>query len=247
MRVVCPYRPFAPESQAHKLLGPFDWIGALRMAITSATAATGQPAYALTDVDTALPGPAIQVPTTQRRLMLWILDVCLSYLASPWFDRDTLMMSPDMVMFEDVPMCDGELGVLARLGPKFRDKRPLLNGIQWWRVGARDRLIAFYRRALAYAVELPDNRIAWGADTDPLVALLAPAPDCPGTYPRADLRVSFIDAPSVMSTIKTTDIDRLERGLPPAWPNAPVADFKYLRKQSMAAFYQATLGQRVPA
>ncbi len=31
IRIVSPYRPFVAESQAHQMLGEFDWIGALRM------------------------------------------------------------------------------------------------------------------------------------------------------------------------------------------------------------------------
>ena len=57
MRVVSPYRPFVPESGSHQALGPFDWVGALGMLRTSVRVACGCETYALTDVDTTLPGP----------------------------------------------------------------------------------------------------------------------------------------------------------------------------------------------
>jgi hypothetical protein len=72
LRVVSPYRPFVPESQAHQLLGEFDWVAALRMLRVSVTKAMGCDTVAITDVDTDLPGPTFHYETKERRLMLWI-------------------------------------------------------------------------------------------------------------------------------------------------------------------------------
>jgi hypothetical protein len=60
MKIVSPFRPFPPESSAHRKLGPFDWVGALQMLGTSARASCDCATFALTDVDTDLPVPAYQ-------------------------------------------------------------------------------------------------------------------------------------------------------------------------------------------
>jgi hypothetical protein len=220
MKVVSPFRPFPPESQAHQKLGPFDWVRALKMLRKSVRVSCRCETWALTDVDTDLPVPAHAFVTTRRRLMLWLLEVCGCYLASPAFDQDTVMISPDMLVVSDISgwFTGADLGLMARLGPKHA-RRPILNGIQFWSLAGRDRLIAFYRQALACAEALPDSLIAWGADTEPLIRLLSPL--SPGISERNGMRVAMHDAKALT---------------PVVW------DFKYLRKQRMADVFRHRFG-----
>jgi hypothetical protein len=240
MRVVAPYRPFAAESDAHKLLGAFDWVDALRMQQASVKRACKCEAVAISDVATPLPVPAKYYETRETRLMLWILEVSLRYLESNDFDRDTAMVSPDMLVFDDLrPYFRADLGVLVRSGEKYAS-RALLNGVQFWRHDARSRLVDFYAKALEMARALPESVITWGADTAPIVDLLSPLEL--GLSDRGGLRVECLDAYLLMSPLSGTAIDKLEKGIQIPRPATPLVDFRYLRKLHMRAYFDATIG-----
>ncbi len=238
MRVVSPYRPFAPESGAHKRLGPFDWVAALRMLADSVERSNGCETMVLTDIRTDVGGlAAFRYATAEPRLMLWILEASLRYLRSEAFDRDTVMVSPDNLVVGDLRhYFAGDLGLLVRSREKYRN-RPILNAVQWWPVAAKERLIAFYMAALVVARSLHDNLIRWGADSESLRVLIAPIQI--GVYPRAGLDVAMIEAVTVLHSISNRTVADLERGLRPVVPNVPVIDFKGERKRHMAAFAAA--------
>ncbi len=217
MKVVSPYRPFVPESPAHLRLGPFDWIHALDMLSASVRRSCACETFAITDVDTDLAVPSYQYVTTERRLMLWILDVSLQYLQSDDFDQDTVLVSPDTLVLGPLQrwfVGSADLGVLARHKLKFVNK-PILNGAQWWAVKGKAHLIAFYEQALALARTLPENLLRWGADTEPFVQLLSPLQH--GSAYRAGLVVQFIDATTVRPHV--------------------ILDFKGQRKHEMASYF----------
>ncbi len=243
MRVVSPYRPFAPESQSHKLLRGFDWVDALRMLAISVARSNQCETLAITDVDTTLPVPALQFVTTERRLMLWMLEIALRYLESPAFDCDTVMVCPDTLVYGDLsPYFRGDLGLIVRSAEKYV-KRPVLNSVQWWSVAAKDRLVPFFQEALAIAKTLDEHAIQWGADTIPLARLIAPIEV--GLVARHGLSVHLIEMAGVMHSLSKLAASRVTQGM--GLPSIPICDFKYLRKQHMRAVFQATLGQQVPA
>lgn len=236
MKIASPYRPFVPESNAHRRLGAFDWVGALQMLRVSVRDACHCETFAITDIDTDLPVPSYHYVTSRRRLMLWILEVCLCYLESSDFDQDTVMLSPDLLVYQDLSPWfrpDVDLVLLARLGEKYRERRPLLNEAQWWSHRAKDRLVSFYREALAISDSLPENVVRWGADTAPLRTLVSPL-----TYDvesRAGLSVQLVDAFSVLGN----------RRVPK--PTGAIIDFKYLSKHHMRTYFERTFGRGVLA
>lgn len=237
LRIVSPYRPFAPESPAHQLLGPFDWTAALRMLQASVERQRAE-FLAITDASTPLPVPTVHLQTTSTRLMLWILDVSLRYLESDTFDRDTVMVSPDSLVMGDLrPYFTGDLSILVRTVKRF-SKRPILNAVQWWPVASKRKLIGFYRETLAIAEQLPENLIAWGADSESIRMMIEPI--AVGVHARHGLQVSMIEARSVMESLSTLTLHRLQQRLPVA-PAAPIVDFKYLRKHQMAAYFRAVM------
>jgi hypothetical protein len=243
MKVVTPYRPGPAVSQSHRRLGAFDWIDAIRMLSASVTRACRCSTKAISD--RPLDVPSIAFETRSVHLMPWILEVCLRYLESDAFDDDTVMISPDMLVFRDLsPWFTADLGLIVRLEQKYR-RRPILNGVQWWRVSARDRLIAFYRRALGLALELPVDAQIWGGDTEPLVTLTAPLGD--ETVDRSGLSVRGVPCASVMQALSHQDEVALSQRRSVPWPSAAIIDFRYLRKRSMRAYFDATIGAAVMA
>ena len=242
MKVVTPFRPFVPESPAHRKLGPFDWVAAVWMLRRSVALACRCDTYALTDLGTPDLGLSHRYAPTETRLMLWILEVCEQYLTSDDFDQDTVLISPDALVFADLHrfFAGADLGIVVR-GGKFADKRPLLNGVQFWAVAAKDRLVEFYQRARAIAATLPESSLRWGADTIPLVKLLAPV--CAGRQRRAGLTVDGIRHASILLGPTEGDMQRIGRGQRPA--PAPIVDFKYTRKWLMPAYYAGTVGKMV--
>lgn len=242
MKIVSPYRPFQADNAAHLRLGLFDWNDALRMLSASAAQACDVPVVMITDVDTVMtppPVPSYRYITHQRRLMPWILEVALCYLQSDDFDQDTVMLSPDVLVYGDLrPWFTADLGVVVRLAPKYA-KRPLLNCAQWWSYAAKPQLVAFYQAALARALTLSEPDITWGADTIPLVELLAPLQA--GESRRAGLRVRAIELGEVMAELTAFDEGRLDRGEHVPRPILPLVDFKYLRKVRMRAYFNATV------
>lgn len=224
-----------PVSQAHQLLGDFDWLAAIAMHRETVRRSAGAESVILTDTEADLPGPLHRYPTAEPWLMLWILEVSLAYIASDDFDRDTAFVSPDVLCFD--PLRDRfeglDLGVVVRADPKYA-RRPLLNGVQLWAHGAKDRLARFFAEALERARALPREQIVWGADTTPLVDMLAPI--APGVRERRGMRVAMIEESEILYT--PTEWEVLSRrafargGVPRG-----LVDFKYLRKHRMREFY----------
>lgn len=248
LRVVSPYRPFEPESDAHRSLGPFDWIGALEMLQASVARNTRDTeAVAITDVDTALPVPTMCFLTTEQRLMLWILDVAARYIESTAFDRDTVMISPDCLVMGDLRPwfadSSADMGIIVRTEEKHRGTgRVILNQVQFWRHAAKDRIAAFYRHALALARTLPEEILVWGADTEPLQRLLAPIDA--GVFDRAGLRVDLIPWHQVLEPLTTEHKRQLSAG-EPMRTSRPVIDFRSHRKHWMRQAYESLMGVEV--
>jgi hypothetical protein len=239
------YRPFEPESPAHRKLGPFDWPGACAMLRASVQRACGCEAYVLTDADTPIDGPAYRFPVRESRLMLWLLDVWLQYLESTHFDEDTAMISPDSLVFGDLrPYFKADLGLIVRVLPKYQD-RPLLNGVQFWAVAGKDRLIALYREALARAQAYPDVLVRWGADTEALRASLPTLRV--GSFEHGDLSIHGFRRWDVVGEISTTEAGRIAQGKRPQRLTTPILDFKYMRKLFQRAYFDATIGATVSA
>ncbi|MGE0362804.1 MAG: hypothetical protein AB7R67_18975 [Vicinamibacterales bacterium] len=243
MRVVAPFRPFPPESELHQQMAAdgFDWMDALQMLVESAGASCRCPVHALTDDDTTLPVPTIHVATTHRRLMLWTLEACLRYLESPHFDRDTVMLDVDQLVLSDLrphftPHAD--LGLLVRTTDKHLDTgRQVLNGVQFWAHRAKKRLAAFYRRALAVAETLPEASRVWGADYEALQILVAPI--MPGAVvKRHGVSVHLRQADEVIEAFSTAHRLQLDAG-EPIVRSRPVLDFRWNRKRSMRAAFEA--------
>lgn len=237
LRIVSPYRPFAPESKCHRTIGPFDWVGALQMLSLSVDRAMGCETLAITDVDTDLPMPSLQFATTERRLMLWILEVALCYVRSTHFDRDTIMLSPDLLVFRDLRrwMTDRVVFLMRSRFPKH----PLLNGVQFWPLVQKDRLIAFYEQALAIGRTLDEHWIRWGGDTEPLRRLLAPLAF--GHVTRSGVSIRMVEADDILEAVSPG------RMRSTAWPSKSIVDFRYIRKRQMRAYFTATLGRLVAA
>lgn len=235
LRVISPYRPFAPESKCHRAIGVFDWVGALQMLSLSVARAMGCEMLAITDVDTHLPVPALQFQTTERRLMLWILDVTLGYLTSAHFDRDTIMLSPDLLVFSDLRrwMSDRVTILMRTMVPKH----PILNGVQFWPVSQKAGLIAFYAQALAIGRTLPENFIRWGGDTEPLRQLLVPL--APGDVVRSGLSVRLIESSEILEAVSDGTMRSIDRGEPVPSPCVAVVDFRYIRKVYMRRYFDA--------
>lgn len=243
MRVVSPYRPFAPESYEHEVLGPFDWPGALEMLWSSVVATNPTVDFAaLTASGVDLPVPAFAYEPREHRLMLWLLDVALAYIESDDFDCDSVMICPDLLVVGSLePLRAGDLGVLARPGKHIaRGHVSLLNSVQFWRHAAKERLAAFYRRALEMARELPEDVKRWGADTVPLAELLSPV--AVGKGKRCGLRVRFHDENGVCHSLRTKEIKAMQIGRPVVKPDQPIVDFRYLRKLHMRAYFDAIFG-----
>lgn len=243
MRVVSPFRPFPAESVEHLALGAFDWLDAIRMMRASVTRSCRCDAVVITDADTTLPGPTFQYDTRERRLMHWILEVSLCYLAGPHFDRDTVMVSPDVLVFCDLrEWMAGDVGIVVR---PDHTERPILNSLQWWPVASRDKLLRLYTKALAYAKTLPEEIQVWGADSEPFRHLLRPL--YPGCGPRkSGIVANLVDSRHVLLPLDSGTIAALEKGEAIQTPELAI-DFRYLRKRYMRRFFDATIGQQVAA
>src|SRR5262245_11495357 len=102
MQVLAPFKPFPPESPLHRACADFDWLAALQMLAHSAALACHCPVYALTDRETHLPIPTLRYPTTETRLMLWTLEVTRNFLTSSDFDRNTVLLDVDQLVYRDL-------------------------------------------------------------------------------------------------------------------------------------------------
>lgn len=252
MKVVTPFRPFEPESPAHRKLGSFDWLAAVRMLRASVERSCGCRTFILTDAAYQPPSAYAEwgerdvynLPTTASRLMPWIVEASLRYLESDAFDEDTVFISPDTLVLKDLRFgFAADLGVIVRTREKFAASKPILNSVQWWAHAAKPRLVAFYREALALAEGLEEGDLRWGGDTVPLVRLLEPV--TAGLSERSGLSVYGWVRASTLATVSSADIYRMDEGRAPMPTLCPLVDFKYLRKHYMQKYFDRTIG--VPA
>ncbi|MEO8678158.1 MAG: hypothetical protein ABI665_03875 [Vicinamibacterales bacterium] len=246
IRIVAPFFPLPAEHEHHKALSDFDWITAIRMLFDSARRACGAcPIHVITDVSADLPLPTLRYETQHRRLMLWYLEAAVCYLASDDFDRDTVMLDSDQLIYGDLSKWfepDVDLGILARdLPPKDPTGFRILNGVQFWSHRGKARLAAFYRQALALAQTFSEDTIAWGADTRVLEQLLEPL-DVGATVDRAGVRVHMIPAEDVLERVTKRQLHQMRAG-GRIELTRDVSCFRNMRKLHMKDFYRATLGE----
>lgn len=247
IRLVAPFLPLPLENAHHKDLSDFDWVEAIRMLSDSGERACGVPVQVLTDEGAQLPLAMLRYPTTHRRLMLWVLEVCVRYLESDDFDRDTVALDCDQLIYGDLsrffsPNID--LGILIR--PTHQDKdtwKKVLNGVQFWAVRGKKRLVAFYRDALARAERMHEDMVTWGADTQAIRELVEPV--SLGVHMRGGARVQMIDYARVLAALSQEQIEGLQRGVAPR-PHRAVLDFRYRRKVWMRQTFDMTIGKAVP-
>lgn len=249
LRIVAPFLPLEPEAPHHVRLAveAFDWPGAIAMLADSVKRTIGCPFHVITDITANVTAaPTLRYATHERRLMLWNLEVAAAYLESDDFDRDTVMVDSDQLIFGDLahwfrPRVD--LGILIRPKPM---RVPILNGVQFLAHRGKPRLSAFYRKALDVARGLPEDQICWGADTHALRILLEPL--SPGIHQREGLTVALMDHRPILQPLTETQIGVLQQSGCFPWPSQPVVDFRYFRKRSMKAVYEASFkSEAVPA
>jgi hypothetical protein len=248
IRLVAPFFPLPAQNEHHQALADFDWIDAIRMLSHSAEISCGVPVQVITDTSTDLSLPALRYETTHRRLMLWVLEACVKYLESDDFDRDTVCLDCDQLIFGDLsrffaPQMDLGLLVRSRMVHRYTWKK-VINGVQFWAVKAKKRLAAFYREALARAERMSSELQAWGADTQALRELIEPVSI--GLVERMGVRVHLISDTRVSFPLTETQIEGLQAGIAPQSRHA-VMDFRYRRKLHMRRVYELSVLKRVPA
>lgn len=245
MKIVAPFRPFTPEIGHHATYGLAWWMEAIGMMARSAHAACQSRVHVLTDVDTDLPFRTLHYRTRERRLMLWYLEIAAAYLASADFNDDTVMLDSDQLVYGDLRRWFArlefgvDLALLVRRPPKNGRGFPIINGVQFWPLRGRPRLVGFYRRALALARGMREPSVIWGADSEALEWLLRPA--VPSTVRRAGLRVQMIEASKVSRALSAEQIRLLETTRTMPRPETPVLDFRNTRKRYMRQVFEATL------
>jgi hypothetical protein len=176
--------------------------------------------------------------------MLWTLEACAAYLESAAFDRDTVMLDVDQLVFKDLATFfpDADLGLLMRHTIKHVDGgEPLLNGVQFWSARAKERLGPFYRSVLAHARTLPEDALIWGADTVALRERVSPM--AIGRTERDGLSVQFIDALSVLEPWSNEHIAHLNATGQILGPSRPVVDFRWRRKLQMPHVFRTAFGE----
>jgi hypothetical protein len=247
IRIVAPFKPFPAECGTHQQLERegFDWDAAIAMLIDTARAANEDcPVHVLTDRHSPMSVPALRYDTTSNRLMVWAIEVCLHYLRSRDFDRNTVMLDCDQLIFGNLrkwfkktPQVD--LGVLVRPHGKHIQEggEPLLNGVQFWHRSGRRRLVALYEQCLDVVQQLPEHRIAWGGDTDALRQLIEPIEI--GVAERSGAFVQMWPAEDVLESWSSMHTSMLEAGQVPTIRHA-VLDFRAMRKRYMAPMYHAS-------
>jgi hypothetical protein len=118
---------------------------------------------------------------------------------------------------------------------------PLLNGVQFWSVRAKERLGPFYRSVLAHARTLPEDALIWGADTVALRERVSPM--MIGRAERAGLSVQFIDALTVLEPWSNEHIAHLNATGRLLGPSRPVVDFRWRRKLQMPRVFRVAFGE----
>ena len=236
MKLVAPYRPMVPYTSQHIELAAkgFDWIKALKMLGQSARLRAKAEVFAITD--TELPVPHYRYLSREPLLMLWVLEVSLAYLESADFDQDTVFISPDSLVVGRLDVFgDFDIALTAR-PDKFARTKPLMNGLQFWPLAAKDKLVQLYQRVLELAHGLPLEVQRWGADTEPLIRLLGPIRA--GLFTRSGLRVRIFPYP-MLRTVGGAEVRKLRAGKSVV-RGSSVVSFKAMRKRSMAEFYERT-------
>ena len=238
MKIVAPYRPMVSYTSLHIECARhgFDWIESLKMLRASGLARAGIETYAISDVE--LPVPHYRYPSKEQSLMIWMLEVSLSYLESEDFDQDTVLLGADSIVLKPFDMFGGfDIAITSRL-PKFF-ANPLMNGWQLWPIASKVGLIRLFRMALDIAHGLPDEEKAWGADTKPLIMLLGPIK--PGDFIRSGMRVRIFPPPMLM-TLTISLMNKMRVGKKVA-AGATTVDFKALAKLHMREYYEREFGK----
>lgn len=230
MKIVSAYRQIEPYMPMHReLAGKFDWIEALKMLHASARMNARLEVFAITDQKLSV--PSYRYRTTEQLLMLWILEISALYLESKEFDQNTVFISPDSLVCGPLnAFSDFDIGLVARRG-KFREAKSLMNGLQFWPIKARDKLVALYREALRIARTLEPKIQQWGADTMPLIQLLGPI--VAGAYIRFGMRVKIFDPKALL--LCSVQAGEME-GKGSIKPRCRVVDFKFNRKLWMVEY-----------
>ena len=238
MKVISPFHKIVPYKEHHvELVGRFDWLDALRMLRKSAQMRSSCDTFVITD-DADFPLPHYRYRTEETYLMLWVLEVCLRYMESEDFDQDTVFVSPDSLVMGNLDIFGGfDIAVSAR--PSKLSNR-LMNGLQWWPLASRDKLLAMQRRALDIARGLPENDKLWGADTIPLLELLGPIEE--GLHQNGELVVRVFPHPT-LQTVNAVTMRKLEAGRRINPHNSLVHDFKYWNKVYMVPYFQKVFEQ----
>lgn len=242
MKIVSPYRPYAPYISNHLELG-FDWVGALGMLEQSVRRVAPCPFYALTDLDAEVGVPAHRYPTTESRLMIWLIEVWRAYVTSEDFDQDTVMLSPDMLLCRPVQSVFSkyrfDLGLVVRTETKFFHKRPLLNGIHFWRHAAKPALGDFFSEALRLVRTFEPELLRWGGDAEAVWRLVTPVGIRDRVLKRQGLDVGILPAASILRSVGAPEMTIASRGGALNRPTVPVLDFRYRRKASMPSVFRA--------
>jgi hypothetical protein len=241
LRLVAPFKSIVPYKEHHIELPEGWWFDAITMLRDTGLHRAHANTYVITDEETELPFlHVLRYATRERCLMTWIVEVSLLYLESEAFDQDTVFISPDSLVRKNIDWFDGtfDIAVTARPMKEKYQRRPLKNGLQWWPLASKERLIALYREALSIARSLSDEEQRWGGDTTPFLQLLGPI--VPGLHEVGTLRVMVFPHPTLME-ITNVVMRKLREGHCPD-AGAAVADFKYRSKANMADYYRRTFG-----
>lgn len=255
IQVVSPFFPLPIEGGTHRQLAMegFDWHKAVAMMVQSAQEACECPVHVITDTSASLTVPMLRYKTKSRRLMVWSVEVCLRFLESRDFDRNTVMLDCDQLVYGNLRKwfrkryevnADVDLGVLVRPHGKHVEPggEPLLNGVQFWHHAGKDRLIGFYRRCLEVVQALPEHRIEWGGDTDALRMLIEPIEL--GIVERSGITVQMWPASAILEDWSSSHTAMIEAGEVPLIRHH-VLDFRALRKRYMAKMFHATRQEAV--
>ena len=238
MKVVAPFRRIEPVEAHHielKARG-FDWIESLKMLATSARMRCDCDTFVIT-CDDDLGVPSHVYSTEETSLMVWILEVSLRYLESDDFDQNTVFVGADALILKPLDLFGGfDIALTARKELAKYDSQPLMNGLQFWPLEAKDKLVAFFSEALRIARSLSDEQRKWGADTTPLLMLLGPV--IKGTHRRGDMTVRFFPWPMLLE-ISSVMMKKIRVGKR-VDAKGSVADFKYWKKLHMKEYFERT-------